>query len=373
VSGHWNRPISFNSVFTAQELQPESCGACHVDKLREWSGSLHSKSMGPGLLFQFDPLSDPDTASACYFCHAPLRLQSEIIRKKNIAKGGAYVLNKDFDKQLQATGVSCGVCHARDALITGPTSPKLRGLAKGVSANHGVRQNKFFTEASFCAACHQLREGFRLSGNLLVNTYNEWKESPFGQADVPCQSCHMPDRRHLFRGIHDREMARKGVKIEVRGVKDKGKTHARLTITNTGTGHYFPTYATPLIIVKGFLADTKGQMLKGTVQEAYIGRKISLDLSKEFFDTRIAPLDFFSLDLPLKKNIGARKAVFEATVYPDEFYNRFYEYYLTQGSSGKKKRQLEAAHKRSSNSAYKLFRKELPLENFFLIPERPVK
>ncbi len=322
--------------------------------------------MGPGLLFQLDPLADPETAIACYFCHAPLSVQNETIHTNPYSGEGVYLKNRDFDATLKATGVSCAVCHARGAGVTGPTSPRLKGLAKGVKANHGVRQEGFFEKAEFCAACHQLKDGFRLNGRLLVNTYDEWKESAYGRAGIPCQSCHMPGRRHLFRGIHDAEMARKGIKVEVAGVQGPHGASARLTITNTGAGHYYPTYATPLIVVKGYLVDSKGQEIKDTVLEAYIGRKLALDLSEEYFDTRIAPLDSVTLEYPLRETRGAEKLVFEATVYPDEFYNRFYEYYLRQKTTERKKKQIEEAHKRSSNSAYELFRKDLPLKNLTL-------
>ncbi len=288
-------------------------------------------------------------------------MQSEIINKKKTSSKGPFARNKDFDATLKSRGVSCGVCHARGGGIIGPTSPRLEGLKKGVRANHGVGQKDFFEKAEFCAACHQLKDGFRLNGKPLVNTYGEWKDSAFGRAGISCQTCHMPDRRHLFRGIHDREMARSGIKAELKIIKGSASV-ARLSITNTGAGHYYPTYATPLIVVRGYLSDAKGRMLKGTTLEAYIGRKIALDLSEEFFDTRIPPLDTLFMDYPLKDTAGATRVVFTATVYPDEFYTRFYESYLGQDMDAKKKAQLQQAHKRSSNSPYELFRKEIPLK-----------
>lgn len=366
VAEHWRRPIARSPALSATALLPKTCGACHRSQLRDWSGSLHSKSMGPGLLFQLNPQGDPETATACYFCHAPLSIQSEILFKDSPSSWGEFVENKDFNGPLKATGVSCGVCHARGVGISGPTSPKLKGLASGVKADHASTQEGFFEKAEFCAACHQLKDGFRINGKLLVNTYAEWKESAFGEAGITCQKCHMPDRRHLFRGIHDPAMARSGIKVEVTVVKGSDGAAARLTITNTGAGHKYPTYTTPLIIVKGYLVDAKGAVLKNTSREAYIGRKIALDLSEEFFDTRIAPLGSFTFDYPLKDSGVAKKLVFKATVYPDEFYNRFYKYYLGQESTGRERRELEAAYKNSSTSAYELFRKEIPLKEFVL-------
>ena len=44
----------------------------------------------------------------------------------------------------------------------------------------------------------------RLNGKPLENTYEEWRKSPAARRGLQCQNCHMPDRRHLWRGIHDR-------------------------------------------------------------------------------------------------------------------------------------------------------------------------
>ncbi|MES9944225.1 MAG: hypothetical protein ABW080_04625 [Candidatus Thiodiazotropha sp.] len=35
-----------------------------------------------------------------------------------------------------------------------------------------------------------------------------------------CQSCHMPDRAHLFHGIHDPDMVRLGLAINTRGMEE---------------------------------------------------------------------------------------------------------------------------------------------------------
>src|SRR3972149_4806383 len=70
--------------------------------------------------------------------------------------------------------------------------------------HNGAPRTPAFLRAEFCRDCHQFPpDGFALNGKLLENTYAEWKASPFARAGVQCQDCHMPDRRHLWRGIHD--------------------------------------------------------------------------------------------------------------------------------------------------------------------------
>jgi len=62
-------------------------------------------------------------------------------------------------------------------------------------------------------------DGFALNGKLLQSTYDEWKASRFARQGVQCQDCHMPDRRHRWRGIHDADMVRSGLTITADGVE----------------------------------------------------------------------------------------------------------------------------------------------------------
>ena len=53
---YWERPIplqgrapdSFSSLESS--LHPKDCGACHQSQYADWSGSLHSIAVGPGLM-----------------------------------------------------------------------------------------------------------------------------------------------------------------------------------------------------------------------------------------------------------------------------------------------------------------------------------
>ena len=169
----------------------------------------------------------------------------------------------------------------------------------------------------------------------------------------------MPGRRHLFRGIHDPEMVKKGVKFEVERADAGSRIGAKLRITNSGVGHYFPTYVTPLVVVKGFLIDAKGKVLKGTVKETMIGRKVSLDLARELFDTRIPPFGSFEFDYDVRRPAKADRIVFEVWVFPDEFYNRFFENSLKMRDPAMKMEELKEALKTTSGSGYILFKREI--------------
>ncbi|OGP07379.1 MAG: hypothetical protein A2Z89_07955 [Deltaproteobacteria bacterium GWA2_43_19] len=271
-----------------------------------------------------------------------------------------YIKNPSFDNKLKLSGVSCSVCHLREGKIYGPPlrevkSQKSKVKSKEQKKHDDVIEKDFFEKAEFCAACHQLDEGYELNGKVLVNTYREWKESIYGQNNITCQSCHMTDRRHLWRGIHDKETVLRGIRIE----SVQHEEGARLIITNSGVGHYFPTYATPLVVVRGFMLDKNGKVIQGSLKEAFIGRKISLDLSEDIFDTRIPPQKSFEFDYSARGGYSNRKIAFEVWVYPDEFYNKFYKAILKNADMDLNREEIEKAIKITDASPYRLFRQVL--------------
>ena len=372
LSQHWRLPIPLQGKpparFTPVEasLQPESCGTCHPAQLADWQTSLHAKSMGPGIRGQLVEMVETDPASAlhCYTCHAPLTEQQE---KVEDGKGG-YAASRAFDAKLQARGLACAACHVRDHQRFGP--PKRDGslaseLPRERLPHNGVTRTPAFLRAEFCKECHQFPpDGYALNGKLLENTYNEWRESSFGQAGVQCQECHMPDRRHLWRGIHDPEMARSGVTVTLATDKERYRrgesVNATLTITSTKVGHYFPTYVTPRVVARAELRDARGRLLPGSREERIIGRQVTPDLARELADTRIAPGKSFVLRYrrPLKQP-GLRLKV-TVTVYPDHFYTGFFESLLAQGA-GRGTPQIREALAATRRSHFVLFEKELSL------------
>jgi hypothetical protein len=84
----------------------------------------------------------------------------------------------------------------------------------------------------------------------------------------------MPDRRHLWRGIHDVEMVKQAMVTmtpQASPYTPGDRLQAEITVTNVGAGHYLPTYVTPKIMVQAHLLDTQGHMLPDSAQEAVIG------------------------------------------------------------------------------------------------------
>lgn len=375
LRSHWRLPVPLQGRppdrFSSLEasLDPESCGLCHRPQHEDWKTSRHSLTMGPGPLGQTLDLieRDPERALLCYSCHAPLTEQQEQqwVERETLT----LVDNPQFDEKLQAKGLVCAACHVRNYEWFGP--PKRDGtlespVPREQLPHRGVTRTPAFLRAEFCRACHQFGDdGYALNGKLLENTYNEWKRSPYARRGVHCQDCHMPDRRHLWRGIHDPAMVKGGVTIRLR--MDKARygvgepLQAVLTVTNSGVGHFFPTYVTPKVVARVELLDGGGQPLPGSVQEAVIGREVTLDLSQEVYDTRIPPKGTYTLKYARTIDRKGLRLSARVVVYPDHFYTRFFEEVLKGDQFPKGRKLLQEALEQTRRSPFTIFEKEIPL------------
>ena len=371
IDRHWRRPIALQGASPGRfspiegSLAPASCGTCHPAQDSDWRTTLHSRSMGPGVAGQLAGMftDDPQSARACLDCHAPLAEQSpKAGQKKTMGP------NPAFDASLQAQGLVCAGCHVRGHERFGPP------LRDGVTAksaprkslpHNGVTRTPAFLRSEFCGSCHQFApDGFVLNGKLLENTLAEWRGSPAARQGLQCQDCHMPDRRHLWRGIHDPEMVKSGVEISLTTDRPRYRTgdevRATLTVTSRRVGHYFPTYVTPRVVVRAELLDAQGQPMPGGREERAIGREVSLDLSREISDTRIPPGGRFTL--PYRRQLDRPGLTLRVgvTVYPDHFYVGFFESLLANGTgagSGQIREALEAARR----SQFVIFKQDVPL------------
>lgn len=369
---HWERPVQVKPQNSEIKIYPADCGKCHPVQYKKWKVSLHSRSVSPGLLAQTGSdlksvMKNTEFAFSCYFCHAPALEQSEVIQR-NLLSGNKQkediqdnknknriVKNPLFDKMFKFSGVSCAVCHLREGRVFGPPI-RSEGydinLKQGKNYHNFIVTSDFFEQSEFCAACHQLDTGYKLNGKVLVNTYREWKESIYGENNITCQNCHMPGREHLFRGIHDPEMVMKGIEINAEW---NGKK-AEIKITNSGTGHYFPTYVTPEVVVRGYLVNENNEMIPESLKEEFICRAVNIELTKEFFDTRIPPQKSFTFEYKPEQGCRPENCVLEVIVYPDRFYNKFYSALLKTEDVHYKKEQIQYAFEESYRSSYVLWR-----------------
>jgi Cytochrome c554 and c-prime len=362
---HWRRPLAPQGLpparYTALEasLEPTACGACHPAQFEDWKTTRHARAMSAGVAGQLVEMLEgqADSALACYTCHAPLAEQSPRARDSHGVS----------DPALPGQGVLCAACHVRGHERFGP--PRRDGTLETPTPraelpHNGVTRTPAFLRSEFCASCHQFAsDGFALNGKLLENTVNEWKASRFARDGVQCQDCHMPTRRHLWRGIHDKAMVRAGLRITVRGGapgRDRSAFSATVVVENTGVGHAFPTYVTPRVVMRGELIDANGRLIAGSRQENTIERLVELDLSRELKDTRLLPGQRAALHYRPRLEARATAARLSVVVFPDAFYTRFFESLLREGA-GRGAAQIRQALAETERSSFTVWSHELPV------------
>ncbi|MDP6626002.1 MAG: ammonia-forming cytochrome c nitrite reductase subunit c552 [Nitrospinota bacterium] len=353
---HWTVPIppqgsppeNFTDLETS--LNPEDCGSCHESQFEDWKTSLHSKSMGPGVMGQLHApwVNDPFT---CTNCHAPLAEQSPVKRLSR----GHFAKNPDYLPELRPQGLVCAGCHVRKHVRYGPKP--LTDKVKDPPHNSFVEVENF-GDSRFCKPCHQFDPGGnRVNGKLLQNTYEEWKNSPYPEKDIHCPDCHMPKQRHLWQGIHNPEMVKKGIKIEAR----REEAEVSLKVINSGVGHNFPTYVTPKIVIRGSVFNKNGTEIPHSVEEKFIGWNVPVNLSKEWYDTRIPPGETFSAKFKINPSATGGKFHLVIRTFPDDFYTRFFKALLDHPPDGVDLTKIREAYSKTLKSSYVLFGKSWDL------------
>lgn len=316
-------------------LSPSACGQCHAEQYHAWRSSLHSRAVGPGLLWQLR-LMDQAQANRCLRCHAPLAEQKALFALELGWPGAPKAPPPGYvEAGLGHQGLACAACHVRGHRRFGP-------LARGVINRSAVARNgphggftasSAFEDSRFCAHCHQFPDdGPRIAGKLQEDTYRQWRASPQSR-DKPCQSCHMPDRQHLWRGIHDPEMTRRAIAVAL-SLADlgDGRYQALARVSNSGAGHHFPTYMVPKVDLILTLIDAGGA--RRELGQRVIGWTVDTGITREISDTRIpagASLDFRqAFAAPRGKDWRVELVV---RVKPGEHYERIYRDSLARADS----------------------------------------
>lgn len=207
----------------SQELlqDPQTCGQCHADHLREWSGSMHAYAGVDPVFLALNKRMQRETNGAlgnfCVQCHAPLAV------KAGLTKDGLNL--GQLDPKL--LGVNCYFCHqsefvsgdfhnnplvvANDGVMRGgivdPVPNTAHEAMYSTSADHVNDRS-----AQFCGSCHDI---LNPKGTNIERTFVEWRKSHFAVEDRKnCGACHMPERTGLaaqapgvlVRKVHDHSM-----------------------------------------------------------------------------------------------------------------------------------------------------------------------
>ena len=371
AESHWAAPVATNGDvphdWSALEksLKPEACAQCHAEQFGNWKKSLHAAAYSPGLIGQFPGMGHAE-GNDCLKCHAPLAeqkytsnqgmldsLKTKLKQPVGFSEKGEW---DDHKRPLRHAGVTCAACHVRGWQRYGPPQRDTGKVGHVAGAAHGgFTATKDFERSNFCASCHQFPQDYAINGKPLENTVQEWQASRFAREGVQCQNCHMPDRKHLFRGIHDPEMTRKGLTFEL----EKSGAEAVLTISSKWIGHAFPTYVTPKVVVRAEALDAGDNVLRQWQWE--IIREVYYDQEwKERRDTRLMPGEsrtFVARDVPEE----SARVHFVVEVIPDHFYKGVYAGLLSDRLDRDAKQLIMQAAKQADANDYRLFEESVAL------------
>jgi hypothetical protein len=370
---HWNKPLPSQGppppAFSTQEasLDPADCGQCHAEQHADWSGSLHSHTMGPGILWQARALPPAEIAK-CLDCHAPLAEQKALLARELDWPGAPQTDPPDYvAPDLHRQGLVCAACHVRAHTRYGPPAGEDKPAGDTFGLPHGgFVESTAFGDSRFCATCHQFPDdGPSLNGKLLENTLKEWQVSRHAQEGRQCQSCHMPGRRHLWRGIHDPAMVREALSTELAlETLDDGRLRVQALVRNSGAGHYFPTYLVPRVWLRLVLIDPDGRD-RTLLAEQVVARDVDVWLREERSDTRIAPDEARQLGAEIGPPPGPGWAVeLRVDVAPREHYERMFTTVLRNNAAdldAEALRLLEQALTEAQATRFTALRERRPL------------
>lgn len=270
----WTSPITGTS--------PGACGNCHPPIISQWQNNAHGTAIanprffslyngtdlsgtvqiGPGYQNDF-----PGTAGVCANCHSPAA-----------GVDGYLTTNMNDVRDVITAGIHCDYCHKVGGAYLDPATQSVYPNAPGAQSQRLLRpppgDNIFFgpyddvkdpdtflpliTQSQFCAPCHQ----FTFWGTPIYESYEEWLASPYADAGVTCQDCHMPPNgdtyfalpevgglehppekipSHLQPGARDVALLQDTVTLTLSARQVIDEVHVTVTITNTGAGHDVPT------------------------------------------------------------------------------------------------------------------------------------
>ena len=382
VSEAFERPIPTDRAKGMfKTLSAEECAACHADFYAEWRTSIHSQAWTDPY-FQADWRFDGEQ-QICKNCHTPLDRQQEhrVLGFHDKEKWDPILApNPDFDPVLQHEGVTCAACHFRDGQILGPYGiddaphpvKKLEDpnqMCLRCHIVHGDRWDTFYRIPP-CGTVAEIRAG--------AGTQNETGEGTFvpfeGRAGeivsedlkgFGCVQCHMPlverhivsggevrqTRRHLWRGGHDPERVKQGLKVALseEPTSSGNKRRFTLTLTNVGAAHFLPT-GTPdrHLTVALRLLDKNGAMLKEerhTLKRMILWRPFIIDL----WDSRLPFGEPRHLSLTLDAGTLSEEMAVEAVV----------RYHLLD-----EKRRKQIGYENEEPIAYEVFNQRTPIKPF---------
>ncbi len=220
-------------------ISAQECNSCHFDTHDTWSGSDHQRGWNSEnhTLFTAEEPLEP----FCTGCHLPIASQhTDTSEQDNGSPTGDI---ETWDPTLQQEGVTCATCHVRDGTVYGVHATD--------NSPHPVTPTPELQSSELCATCHQL--SWPEADRPIYDTYGEWSRSWYAEAGITCQTCHMRPTAGVatagelgYYADHSTSIdSSRAITLQVSldsPIATRGQEFiGSLSITNTGSGHAFPT------------------------------------------------------------------------------------------------------------------------------------
>jgi len=299
-------PLPLSDASPYDPGSAEQCATCHFDQFSEWQQSRHSGAAdnvwvrdlfsgdgtaGGAAGFVYTDTHDPGETGFCATCHGPIE----------DAQNPGNVMFNNFQTAAGQDGVTCLACHQMAEVNDnssalhhlgnteyrfpdqGETALWVWGPLDDIS-NSAMRSSHQpgFSDSRFCAACHEYNNPD--TGAPGQTTYSEWLASPFAQPGpdfASCQDCHMPAaaqpgpistlggqpirpaeqrRAHDFVGTTVGQL-QDVITLQLDASDEDGELQVNAVVSNSGSGHAFPTGVSIRNAVLHVQASVDGQPL----------------------------------------------------------------------------------------------------------------
>lgn len=176
------------------------CGACHTEIYKEWRSSIMAHAWDDpiyrALLSRASKATNGQLDAFCTGCHTPIGLITQQVTTADNQQP------PDLHSPVtELPGVDCEACHNISGItgldngayvVHAQTAQKTKFGPRpdAQSPYHQTAYSDLHMNSDFCAACHNVTHP--VNNVPIERTFDEWYESPYRQAGVHCQDCHMP-------------------------------------------------------------------------------------------------------------------------------------------------------------------------------------
>jgi nitrate/TMAO reductase-like tetraheme cytochrome c subunit len=197
MSGCTSKSDAGTTLTRDELLDPTTCGRCHEDHYREWSGSMHAYAAEDPVFLAMNQRLQRETngelGDFCVKCHAPMAVRD------GLTKDGLNLA----ELPEKYKGVTCYFCHTVEDVgqlhnngLIHADEPVMRGSFSDAVRNdaHRSQASRFHDQrvldsSNMCGSCHDI---VTPGGAHIERTFAEWKESLFAtETGQTCGQCHM--------------------------------------------------------------------------------------------------------------------------------------------------------------------------------------